>query len=236
MNQQQQLPEDMKFIFSDRLKQTGISDIMFTYLVLKKANPSEIFVASTYPDIWQDIYISNSYQFIDPVVLIAMGRVTSFSWSECFSLQERANLTKVFTQSAKQGITGGYTFVLHDHKDNLVLLSFLLPPDSESDQETILELRANIFQVLADTHEEYLARRVSKKNQKSYEKHILTEREHEVFYWASKGKTNMEIGCILGITLSTVKFHLRNIFKKLGVTNSKHAIRLGIELNLIISP
>ena len=47
------------------------------------------------------------------------------------------------------------------------------------------------------------------------------------------GKTYQEIALILGIKLSTVKFHIGNAVKKLGVTNARHAIRLGIELQLI---
>ncbi|WP_222409740.1 LuxR C-terminal-related transcriptional regulator, partial [Yersinia aldovae] len=38
---------------------------------------------------------------------------------------------------------------------------------------------------------------------------------------------------ILGIKRSTVKFHIGNVVRKLGVLNAKHAIRLGIELQLI---
>ncbi|MEG7344004.1 LuxR C-terminal-related transcriptional regulator, partial [Serratia marcescens] len=31
----------------------------------------------------------------------------------------------------------------------------------------------------------------------------------------------------------TIKFHMGNIVKKLGVANARHAIRLGMELQLI---
>ncbi|HDL8001096.1 TPA: helix-turn-helix transcriptional regulator, partial [Yersinia enterocolitica] len=51
--------------------------------------------------------------------------------------------------------------------------------------------------------------------------------------WASVGKTYAEISIILGIKRSTVKFHIGNVVRKLGVLNAKHAIRLGIELKLI---
>jgi len=65
------------------------------------------------------------------------------------------------------------------------------------------------------------------------DKEIFSKRENEIIYWASMGKTYQEIALILGIKLSTVKFHIGNAVKKLGVTNAKHAIRLGIELQLI---
>ena len=45
----------------------------------------------------------------------------------------------------------------------------------------------------------------------------LTAREAEVLYWVVKGKTNKDIGDILGSSPMTVKKHLERIFAKLGV-------------------
>ena len=45
----------------------------------------------------------------------------------------------------------------------------------------------------------------------------LTPREAEVLYWVVKGKTNKDIGDILGSSPMTVKKHLERIFVKLGV-------------------
>ena len=50
----------------------------------------------------------------------------------------------------------------------------------------------------------------------------LTPREREVMQWLAEGKSNEEIGLILGISAHTVKNHLDKIFKKLGV-DSRHA-------------
>jgi DNA-binding CsgD family transcriptional regulator len=45
----------------------------------------------------------------------------------------------------------------------------------------------------------------------------LTPKEAEVLYWVVKGKTNKDIGDILGSSPATVKKHLERIFVKLGV-------------------
>jgi len=47
----------------------------------------------------------------------------------------------------------------------------------------------------------------------------LTRREGEVLHWVSQGKTNDEIGIILGISGLTIKKHVENLFAKLGVNN-----------------
>jgi DNA-binding response OmpR family regulator/DNA-binding CsgD family transcriptional regulator len=45
----------------------------------------------------------------------------------------------------------------------------------------------------------------------------LTPREAEVLYWVIKGKTNRDIGDILGASPMTVKKHLERVYVKLGV-------------------
>lgn len=54
--------------------------------------------------------------------------------------------------------------------------------------------------------------------------HALTEREVEIVEWVAMGKTNSEIGSILGLSLFTVKNHLQRIFKKMNVSNRAQAV------------
>lgn len=53
--------------------------------------------------------------------------------------------------------------------------------------------------------------------------YLLSVREVEIMGWVVKGKTNLEIGTILGISVFTVKNHLYHIFKKLDVLNRVQA-------------
>jgi DNA-binding NarL/FixJ family response regulator len=57
----------------------------------------------------------------------------------------------------------------------------------------------------------------------------LTPREAEILSWVIQGKTNPEIGIILGIQLTTVKKHLESTFAKLGVENRTAAVTLALE-------
>ena len=45
----------------------------------------------------------------------------------------------------------------------------------------------------------------------------LTVREAEVLYWAALGKTNRDIGEILGTSPRTVTKHMEHILQKIGV-------------------
>ena len=53
----------------------------------------------------------------------------------------------------------------------------------------------------------------------------LSAREQEVLHWVGQGKSNEEIGAILGISHNTVKNHLKRIFNKMGVTARSQAVR-----------
>ncbi|MGU9855257.1 response regulator transcription factor [Pseudomonas sp. LF245] len=52
----------------------------------------------------------------------------------------------------------------------------------------------------------------------------LTATELEILRWASNGKTVWEISQIRATSEATVKFHLRNIYGKLEVTNRVQAM------------
>ncbi len=55
----------------------------------------------------------------------------------------------------------------------------------------------------------------------------LTPRETEVLSWLAKGKTNRDIGDILGMSHRTVNKHLEHIFEKLGVETRAAAAALA---------
>jgi len=61
----------------------------------------------------------------------------------------------------------------------------------------------------------------------------ITKREIEILQWLHMGKTNWEISSILEISPLTVKNHVQNIIRKLGVENRGQAALKGIRLGLV---
>jgi len=55
----------------------------------------------------------------------------------------------------------------------------------------------------------------------------LTPRETEVLSWVAKGKTNRDVGDILGLSPRTVNKHLEHVFEKLGVETRAAATALA---------
>jgi CheY-like chemotaxis protein/DNA-binding CsgD family transcriptional regulator len=64
----------------------------------------------------------------------------------------------------------------------------------------------------------------------------LTLRESEVLYWVAKGKTNRDIGDILGSSPATVKKHLERVYEKLGVETRTAAAALAMHKVRALNP
>jgi DNA-binding CsgD family transcriptional regulator len=57
----------------------------------------------------------------------------------------------------------------------------------------------------------------------------LTPREGEVLFWISQGKSNHDIGVILGAKTATIRKHAEHIFAKLNVENRTTAAMVALE-------
>lgn len=213
----------------------------YAYTVINKKKPSDVLIISSYPDEWFNLYRANNFQLTDPVILTAFKRVSPFVWDENITLMSDLKFTKIFSLSKKYNVVNGYTFVLHDQMNNLALLSILIGSKEGNNLEQRLSSERGAMQMLLiDINEQMyrLADSVSpgRQQDKAMEgKPIFTPRESDVLYWASMGKTYSEVAAILGISVSTVKHHMGNVVIKLGVSNARQAIRLGVELELITS-
>lgn len=57
----------------------------------------------------------------------------------------------------------------------------------------------------------------------------LTRRELEVLALLATGQTNKQIAATQSVSLNTVKFHVKNVFEKLGVRNRSQAVALYLK-------
>jgi len=59
----------------------------------------------------------------------------------------------------------------------------------------------------------------------------LTARERELLAALANGWTNLQIAARTGISRNTVKYHLKNLYDKLGVSNRAMAVALHVSVN-----
>lgn len=61
---------------------------------------------------------------------------------------------------------------------------------------------------------------------------LLTPREQDILGWIYRGKSNIEIGIILGISPFTVKNHVQKILRRLNVLNRAQAVGKALVLRI----
>ncbi len=62
----------------------------------------------------------------------------------------------------------------------------------------------------------------------------ITEREKEILRWVRDGKSNQQIGEVLGISALTVKNHVQKILRKLGAANRAQAVAIAMSARLLL--
>nr|ACF06195.1 PanR [Pantoea sp. CWB304] len=211
-------------------------DVKYAYAIINKENPIEMMVLTNHAD-WVELYLKNNYQLVDPVIIKCLSSVESFLWDEDIMFKAQYKLPMIFRMGKNYDIKSGCTFVLHDYNNNMALLSIMMGEHCREETKTsILNDRDRLQSLLISAHTKILSLYQEESEIIQQEKKkpgLLTSRENDVLYLASQGKTYSEIACSLKVKEVTVKFHMANVVKKLGVMNAKHAINLGIELKLI---
>ncbi|WP_273908395.1 helix-turn-helix transcriptional regulator [Enterobacter bugandensis] len=222
----------IKECLEKRLNKYG--ELTYIYSVLDKKNIDNMIIISNLPDEVADNYLVNKYQYVDPVVVNALNEISPFSWDENLKINSIWSVNRIFEKIKSFNIIKGHAFVLHDNNNNLAMLLFYMDKFLTDGFDNVIDKHTDELQgVLINIHKILL--QVYKEEIK-FDGNLLSSREAEILYWCTTGKTYPEVANILQITVSTVKFHMAKVVKKMGVKNAKHAISLGIELNLISRP
>ncbi len=58
---------------------------------------------------------------------------------------------------------------------------------------------------------------------------MLTRRERELLEGLAAGRTNARLAADLGVSINTIKFHLKNLYEKLAVRNRAEAVAIGLK-------
>ncbi|WP_445495245.1 autoinducer binding domain-containing protein [Photorhabdus sp. SF281] len=170
----------------------------YSYVIKSKYNQNEPLIISNFPIHWLNKYKKLSLHRIDPILIAARKNIIPFSWQDKNS-NKFDNLRYLELNSCLvPNSLFGYTFPLHDHKNNFAALT-VCNIESNSEFEYLIENNKNTIQAkLASIHHEILlfddgCDKVINNNVR------LTKREKQILYWASQGKTYPEISIILAI-------------------------------------
>ena len=183
-----------------------------------------------YDSEWNQLYRSNAYHRVDPVLRVGMQVSRPFTWLEARTSEPFIH-EKIFhflRRASDFGLKNGIAFFCQppnsEHHSTLISLSI--------GKQAIPKYWALILElILPHLHEAFC--RIQNNGKIGEVGSVLTYREVEILKWGKEGKSSWEIGSILGISERTVKFHFNNIFKKLDVVNRPQAVARAMTEGLI---
>lgn len=110
--------------------------------------------------------------------------------------------------------------------------SFLSPDRDEEDLSHAFHAFSDMLAVVARVFvQSYVA--VTSRPRQGIAGASLTKREVECLRWAAAGKTNDEIGLILGLQRTTVRFHIRAASRKLDAVNRDQTLFKAAQLGYL---
>jgi DNA-binding CsgD family transcriptional regulator len=179
------------------------------------------FFFNDWPQDWLDFYNAHGYFQRDFIVEESIRRSRPFLWSELgTAFFSNAVVKEFFDATRHHGWIDGFAVPIH----------------GASGYQGLVSLAAKQSIVLDPTERavlEALARAVNERCRAAIGYGVapiplpsLTARELECLRWAAGGKTDWEIGELLGISKSTAHFHVEQAKKKLGVSSRIQAVAL----------
>ena len=166
----------------------------------------------------------------DPVLERMKRLSTPFFYDQALYVREGAG--DLWEEQAPYGYHTGIAMALHLPGN----LHFLLGVDRDkplpTDDRDLTQLMAYL-QLLAVHAQDSAVRLLLDEGRGHIGAPHLTDREKEVLRWTMQGKSRTSIAEILGISLDTVKFHLRNVMAKLQTESKHQAVLKAISLGLI---
>jgi LuxR family quorum-sensing system transcriptional regulator SolR len=203
-------------------------------LPLRLSEPKTVML-STYPLEWQQRYISEGYQAVDPIVLYGSKSLIPLVWTEDMfcNAEELGEDTPArgFATDGPSRLCHGWTQSCIDMRGIRGMLTLIRSAEPLSDDE----LREHGYRMvwLAQIVHQCMCNLISKHMLPETTIH-LTAREKEVLRWTAEGKTSGEIAKIISLAERTVNFHIARSMAKLNCVNKTSVTVKAALLGLLI--
>jgi DNA-binding CsgD family transcriptional regulator len=191
-------------------------------------------VARNYPNDWMSYYEANHYEKKDPVPQHCFTTCRPFTWD---SLAQTRNLKpeqqRVMDEARTAGLLDGVAIPICGQNGELAGVGMASSSGGVRPEINLLnKLRALAMQFHLVYTE--LEKDDPPVRDPAVESVHLSEREKEILLWAAQGKSDSVIADIIGVSHSTIRFHMKNIFKKLNANERTLATVKAIRHGLIL--
>lgn len=215
-------PEQVFEVFQRAVADLGFDRIMYRAL-RNHPDTSLPCLARSYPDEWIDHYVARNYTETDPVRHRCLTSSLPFLWWDLVDTKKREQ-SLIFHEAEDVGLKDGVAVPVHGPAGECVGVGFA---SSAGGAEVRALPQLHLMAVQFHTAYSALAEPRAPSSVR------LTPREREILTWSAKGKSAWAVGQILHIAEHSVEWHLKNIYRKLGVDSRITAVVKALYLGLI---
>lgn len=191
-----------------------VAELGFTHHALAEhADPvrqsNDCLFVHNYPQAWTRMFCDRAMHRVDPVRQVASGRVGGFGWGELPDLISLApGQMDMMLQARATGLGDGYTVPLHAPGSCGASCSFVCAPGEGLPMGALAAAEWLAHIVFATAHRLRGAGPAPAR---------LTRRQRQCVALVAEGKTDWEIGHILGLSEETVGKYVDAARRRLGV-------------------
>lgn len=207
----------------------GLHNVAYAALNMPAPSSSNRpLLAVTYSADWQKHYAQNGYVDIDPIVRSGLGGILPIDWSE---IDRSDPVVRKFFGEAQELDVGanGMSIPIRGRLGEFALFSVTSNEPDAKWKATRGALLRDLMILAFNFHAAALRACGAAKETAVH----LPLREASCLRWKALGKTDEEIGSILGISSHTVRFHLESARSRLNTANTTHTVARALALGLI---
>ena len=219
-------PDAVMDAMEKSLSRFGFENFIMTSLPGPRERFEQAVLLRKWPDGWFEIYTTEDYVRVDPIIRHCRNTVQPFEWREA-PIDEHAvpRAIEVMNRAVDYGMKQGFCLPVHGLNGYEACLSM---------SGTNLDLSSRTKPALHLMSMYAFERIRSHVNPASVTpSRPLTSREREMLVWAAAGKSAADTGDILGITERTVTAHIVSACQKLQATNKTQAVARALQYRII---
>lgn len=224
-------PEEVFRLYQEVLAALGFEHVIYSLItdhpsLDRKAGHG---LQRNYPEDWMVHYAANGYERKDPVPKFAFKTARAFTWDW---LMAHGALTpeerRVMDEAAEARLCDGVGIPLYGPNGEIAGIGLANGSgDVRPDKNMLGLLKAMATQFhIAYSDKCFDAGTTAAEIR-------LSAREREILLWAAEGKSDQMIADMLHISYPTVRFHLSNIYRKLGANERIFAVVKALRRGLI---
>lgn len=229
----QKLPNSIEGV-AQSLRSHGIKHVAYLVLNLPSALTNDRpLMAMTYHDDWKKRYAQKNYADVDPIIRAGLSGILPIDWDD---IDQSDPVLRQFFGEAQELNVGSRGLSIPMRGRNAEFALFTVTSDMnerdwKAEKRTMArELMLMSWQFHSSVIDEVLLpeKRVS-----------LSHREATCLRFKALGKSDQDVADILGISKSTVRFHIELARSRLGASNVIQAVAKSLALgliNLVVEP